>query len=194
MGESKLTKNILLVGVGGQGILKASDILCQVMMEAGFDVKKSEVHGMAQRGGCVSSHVRYGQNVYSPITRKGDVELLLSFEKLETLRYLDFLKPNGKIIINEIEIYPPAVNLGEARYPQHLIGLIKKSFENVKSINGRDIALQAGNIRTENIALLGNLSLDLPIDIPVWEKVLRLYFSEKTIKSNLNAFHLGRAA
>ena len=194
MEEKSYTKNILLVGVGGQGILRASDILCQVLMEVGFDAKKSEVHGMAQRGGCVSSHVRYGQTVHSPISKKGDVEILLSFEKLETLRYLDFLKPNGIVIINEAEIYPPSVNSGDARYPQNLISTIREAFKNLSSINARDIALQAGNIRTENIALLGNLSLHLPIDISVWEKVLKLSFPEKTVESNLNAFHLGRSA
>src|SRR5512139_20572 len=109
--DGKVT-SLLLAGVGGQGILLASDIICKVMMEKGLDVKKSEVHGMAQRGGCVTSHVRYGQKVYSPLARKGDVQILLSFEKVETLRYLDFLNPNGIIIMNEEEVYPPAVNLG----------------------------------------------------------------------------------
>src|SRR5512137_551254 len=98
-------KSILFAGVGGQGILRASDILCHVMMEAGMDVKKSEVHGMAQRGGCVTSHVRYGRKVYSPIAKEGGVDVLVSFEKLETLRYLNFLKMGGGIIINEREIY-----------------------------------------------------------------------------------------
>jgi len=97
---SNATKSILLAGVGGQGILRASDILSQVMIEAGYDVKKSEVHGMAQRGGCVTSHVRYGKKVYSPIAKKADVDILLSFEKLETLRYLNFMKSDGTIIIN----------------------------------------------------------------------------------------------
>jgi indolepyruvate ferredoxin oxidoreductase beta subunit len=105
------THSILLAGVGGQGILRASDILSLVMIEAGYDAKKSEVHGMAQRGGSVTSHVRYGQKVYSPIAKKGDVDILVSFEKLETLRYLDYLKPDGKVIINDEEIYPPSVNL-----------------------------------------------------------------------------------
>src|SRR5271157_2158299 len=137
-------RSILLAGVGGQGILRASDILCHVMMEAGLDVKKSEVHGMAQRGGCVTSHVRYGNKVYSPIARKGGVDFLVSFEKLETLRYLDFLKPRGGIIISEREIYPPSVNLGDASYPDNIIQMVKKTFKRVKVVNASEIALEAG--------------------------------------------------
>jgi indolepyruvate ferredoxin oxidoreductase beta subunit len=194
MERSSHTKSILLAGVGGQGILRASDVLCEVMIEVGLDTKKSEVHGMAQRGGCVTSHVRYGEKVYSPIAKKSDVDILLSFEKLESLRYLDFIKPDGTIIINDIEIYPPSVNSGDASYPQNIIDLVRNTFEKVKLINARDIAVQAGNVRTENIALLGVLSQYLSIDMAVWEKVLRASFPEKVVESNLNAFRLGRAA
>jgi indolepyruvate ferredoxin oxidoreductase beta subunit len=194
MKENSLTKSILLAGVGGQGILRASDILCLIMMEIGLDAKKSEVHGMAQRGGCVTSHVRYGQKVYSPIAKKGDVDILLSFEKLETLRYLDFLKPDGIVIINEKEIYPPSVNLGDVKYPQNIVALLKKTFNTFKLINAHDIAIKAGNVRAENTALLGVLSHYLPVDISIWEKVLRESFPEKVVDANLNAFHLGRAA
>lgn len=193
MNEYNRTKSILLAGVGGQGILRASDILCLVMMEIGLDAKKSEVHGMAQRGGCVTSHVRYGKKVYSPIAKKGDVDILLSFEKLESLRYLDFMKPDGTIIINAVEIYPPSVNLGDAKYPQNVIDLVGHTFNKVKVINARNIAIQAGNGRAENTALLGALSLDLPIDAAVWEKVLRSSFPKKVIDANLKAFHLGRS-
>jgi indolepyruvate ferredoxin oxidoreductase beta subunit len=115
------TKGVLIAGVGGQGIVLAGDILCQVMMTSGLDVKKSEVHGMAQRGGSVTSHVRFGQKVYSPIAGKNDVDFLVSFEKMDTLRYLDFLKPEGMVIINSEEIYPPAVNLGDAVYPDNVV-------------------------------------------------------------------------
>ncbi|MEI8173060.1 MAG: indolepyruvate oxidoreductase subunit beta [Deltaproteobacteria bacterium] len=194
MEKNNHVKSILLAGVGGQGILRASDILCMVMMEAGLDAKKSEVHGMAQRGGCVTSHVRYGQKVYSPIARKGEVDILLSFEKLESLRYLDFMKPAGSIIINNIEIYPPSVNLGDIIYPQNIIDLIRNTFKTVKVINARDIAVQAGNVRAENTALLGVLSLYLPIDIALWEKVLTSSFAAAVAEANLRAFHLGRAA
>ena len=189
-------RSILLAGVGGQGILRASDILCHVMMEAGLDVKKSEVHGMAQRGGCVTSHVRYGNKVYSPIARKGDVDILVSFEKLETLRYLDFLKPRaGIIIISEREICPPSVNLGDAAYPDNIIEMVKNIFKQVKVVNANKIALKAGDVRTEKTALLGVLSSPLSqFDISLWEKVIRGSFPEKAIEVNLKAFHMGRMA
>ena len=114
------TKGILLAGVGGQGILLASDILCRVFMAAGLDVKKSEVHGMAQRGGCVTSHVRYVEKVHSPLAKKNDIDVLVSFEQMDTLRYLDYVKESGTVIINTEKIYPPAVNLVEAPYPANV--------------------------------------------------------------------------
>ena len=185
-------KSILFAGVGGQGILRASDILCLVMMEAGMDTKKSEVHGMAQRGGCVTSHVRFGRKVYSPIAKKGDVDVLVSFEKLETLRYLDFLTPQSTIIVNEKEIYPPSVNLGDAQYPGNIFETIKKSFKSVTVVNASSIAIKAGDIRAENTALLRVLSHFLKLDLALWEKVIRKSFPEKAIAANLKAFHMGR--
>jgi len=194
MYEINDVKSILLAGVGGQGILRASDILCLVMMESGLDVKKSEVHGMAQRGGCVTSHVRYGTKVYSPIAKQGDVDILLSFEKLETFRYLDFMKSEGTIIINEKELYPPSVNLGDAIYPSNIIESVKKIFKSVKVVNANNIAIKAGDIRMENIALLGALSLYLQLDISLWENVIRKSFPKKAIEGNLKAFRMARAA
>ncbi|MEI6314505.1 MAG: indolepyruvate oxidoreductase subunit beta [Syntrophus sp. (in: bacteria)] len=187
-------KSVLMAGVGGQGILRASDILCLVMMEAGMDVKKSEVHGMAQRGGCVTSHVRYGAKVYSPIERKGNVDILLAFEKLESLRYLDYLKPDSRIIINELELYPPAVNLGDMTYPEHAIDLVKKSFKTVKVVKAHEIARKAGNLKAENTALLGVLSKWLDLEVTMWEKTLWEVFPKKVVDANLKAFHLGREA
>jgi indolepyruvate ferredoxin oxidoreductase beta subunit len=191
---SNATKSILLAGVGGQGILRASDILSQIMIEAGYDVKKSEVHGMAQRGGCVTSHVRYGKKVYSPIAKMADVDILLSFEKLETLRYLNFMKQDGTIIINNTEIYPPSVNLGEAQYPRNIVEEVTSHFNDVRVINASDIAYQAGNMRTVNTAMLGALSVKLTIDIKIWEAVLHIAFPDKVFKENLDAFNLGRNA
>ncbi|MCK9392723.1 MAG: indolepyruvate oxidoreductase subunit beta [Syntrophales bacterium] len=187
-------KSVLMAGVGGQGILRASDILCLVMMEAGIDVKKSEVHGMAQRGGCVTSHVRYGSKVYSPIERKGNVDILLAFEKLESLRYLDYLKPDSRIIINELELYPPAVNLGDMTYPEQAIDLVKASFKTVKVVKAHEIARKAGNLRAENTALLGVLSKWLDLEVTMWEKILCEVFPKKVVDANLKAFHLGRDA
>jgi len=188
------TKSILLAGVGGQGILRASDILSWVMMEAGYDVKKSEVHGMAQRGGCVTSHVRYGEKVYSPIAKKEDVDVLLSFEKMETLRYLDYLKHDGRVIINDVEIYPPSINLGEAEYPKTVFDEARKHVDSIKVVKAEDLAVKAGNVKAANTVMLGVLSGHLNIDVAHWEHVLRNSFPPKLIKVNLDAFNLGRTA
>ncbi|MBN2515935.1 MAG: indolepyruvate oxidoreductase subunit beta, partial [Deltaproteobacteria bacterium] len=146
-----------------------------------------------QRGGCVTSHVRYGTKVYSPIAKKRDINILLSFEIMETLRYLDYLKPGGRVILNVAEIYPPAVNLGEARYPSDVIAMVKNHVNNVKIVNASELADKAGNSRTANIVLLGALSsLVTEINADCWERVLRSSFPKKVVKANLAAFELGR--
>src|SRR5512145_1945641 len=126
--KDQKVKSVLFAGVGGQGILRASDIMCEAMMEAGFDVRKSEVHGMAQRGGCVTSHVRYGTKVYSPLAEAGTIETLLSFEKMEALRYLNLLSKDAAIILNTEEINPPAVNMGDMPYPVDVVQFLKNHF------------------------------------------------------------------
>lgn len=189
--ESKV-RSILIAGVGGQGVLKASDILSAVIIEAGMDVKKSEVHGMAQRGGCVTSHVRYGSRVYSPLARRGDVDLILSFEKLETLRYLDYLKEGGRVIINDLEVYPPSVNMGEAEYPPNVIDLVADHVDTVEVVDASEKAARLGDPRMVNTILLGVLSRHMDIDNAVWEKVLRKTFPAKVVEKNIEAFHLGR--
>jgi indolepyruvate ferredoxin oxidoreductase beta subunit len=190
-------KSLLLAGVGGQGILLASDIICKVMMEKGYDVKKSEVHGMAQRGGCVTSHVRYGKKVYSPLARKGDVDIIVSFEKLEALRYLDYLKAGGLVIVNDEEIYPPSVNLGEADYPKGIYESLRSQFgpDHVKVVTGPEMAAKAGNRRAVNTVMLGAISRFIPeIAVEDWKKVLAKMLPEKIVEANLKAFDLGRAA
>lgn len=186
------TKSILLAGVGGQGVLRASDILSRVFMESGLDVKKSEVHGMAQRGGCVTSHVRYGEKVHSPLAKKDDVDILVSFEKMDTLRYLDYVRDGGTVIINEEQILPPAVNLGDVSYPLNVAETVGRFFKNVIQVNALSLALQAGNIRAVNTTLLGTLSSYLTISPDLWERVLRDSFPAKLIEINLEAFRLGR--
>ncbi|MCE5263526.1 MAG: indolepyruvate oxidoreductase subunit beta [Deltaproteobacteria bacterium] len=187
-----ITKGILLAGVGGQGILRASDILCRVFMAAGLDVKKSEVHGMAQRGGCVTSHVRYGAKVYSPLAKDNDVDILVSFEKMDTLRYLSYVKATGTVIINTEEIYPPAVNLGEAPYPQDITETVSSFFAKCVPIDATTLALRAGNIRTVNTVLLGALSSCLSFPVELWQKVLGVSFPAKLVGANWEAFLLGR--
>jgi indolepyruvate ferredoxin oxidoreductase beta subunit len=186
------TKGILLAGVGGQGILRASDILCRVFMAAGLDVKKSEVHGMAQRGGCVTSHVRYGEKVHSPLSKINDIDILVSFEKMDTLRYLDYVKETGTIIINTEEIYPPSVNLGDAPYPGNVGEVVRRFFPKSMTVDAAALALRAGNIRTVNTVLLGALSSNLSFAIGLWEKVLQESFPSKLFRANREAFFLGR--
>lgn len=184
-------QSVLLAGVGGQGILKASDIMCAVLMEAGFDVKKSEVHGMAQRGGCVTSHVRYGSKVYSPLEKHGNIDILISFEKMESLRYLPYLRKDSSIIVNSDKVYPPEVNIGSCPYPTDIIKKLKKKFSVVREIDASDLAIKAGNTKTANIVLLGALSKLMNIDQRIWDKVIAQSFPEKLVKMNLNAFQMG---
>lgn len=185
--------SILFAGVGGQGVLRASDITCTVMMEAGLDVKKSEVHGMAQRGGCVNSDVRYGAKVYSPLAEAGSGEILISFEKMEALRYLKFLRKDAAIIVNTEEIYPPTVNTGDASYPVDVIGFLKKHYPKVIAFNAAELAQKAGNIKAANVVLLGALSNLLDVDKSIWESVIKKSFPQKLVKLNLDAFHMGIA-
>ncbi|MCE5212480.1 MAG: indolepyruvate oxidoreductase subunit beta [Deltaproteobacteria bacterium] len=184
-------KSILFAGVGGQGILRASDIICEVIMEAGFDVKKSEVHGMAQRGGCVTSHVRYGKKVFSPLAETGSIQTLVSFEKMEALRYLKLLRSDAEIIVNSEEIYPPAINMGDMPYPDKAIDFLKKNYKKVISFNAAELAQKAGNIKTANVVMLGALSNLMQIDKSIWENVIKKSFPEKLIKINLEAFQMG---
>jgi indolepyruvate ferredoxin oxidoreductase beta subunit len=185
-------KSILLAGVGGQGVLRASDIMCMAIMEAGLDVKKSEVHGMAQRGGCVTSHVRYGQKVYSPLAKPGGIDVLVAFEKMESLRYLNYLSADAAIIVNSEEIYPPAVNFGDAQYPDDAVSFLKNKFKIVKEIDATALARKAGNIKAANVVLLGAISNLMDIPLPIWEKVIANSFPEKLVKVNLTAFQMGR--
>ncbi len=185
-------KGILLAGVGGQGIILASDILCRVFISAGLDVKKSEVHGMAQRGGCVTSHVRFGKTVHSPLAKKNDVDILVSFEKMETMRYLDYVMEGGAVIINMEEIYPPVVNLGEFSYPDNVTETVQRSFPDVQLVDAAKQAIRAGNIRTVNTVLLGALSCFLNLSLELWDKALADSFPAKLIGVNREAFRLGR--
>jgi indolepyruvate ferredoxin oxidoreductase beta subunit len=187
-------KNVLLAGVGGQGTLRASDIMCMAIMEAGLDVKKSEVHGMAQRGGCVTSHVRYGNKVYSPLAGLGTIDLLVAFEKMEALRYLNYLTPDATIIVNADEIYPPAVNLGNFPYPEEIISFLKSKYKLIKEIDASELAREAGNVKAANVVLLGAISTLMNISPLIWEDVIRKSFPEKLVKVNLKAFQSGRNA
>ncbi|RPJ00457.1 MAG: indolepyruvate oxidoreductase subunit beta [Deltaproteobacteria bacterium] len=185
--------NVLLSGVGGQGTILASDILCSVFHEAGYDVKKSEVHGMAQRGGDVTTHFRFGKKVYSPLIKYGDVDYLVSFELLEGLRYINWVKDKGRVVLNEQEVYPPAVNLGKMKYPSDVVKTFRKFFDgNVFPIRGLDIAIQCGDARAVNVVTLGAFSNFFDIKAEAWEKNLLGHLPRKIHELNLKAFREGR--
>lgn len=185
-------KNILMVGVGGQGVILASEILSEVMMRAGYDVKKSEVHGMAQRGGSVSTHVRFGTKVYSPLIKKGDADILFSFEMLESVRYLDFLKKDALIIVNNQKVLPPSVTLGADSYPDNIPGILRERFSKVDMVDALEIAKRAGNSRALNVAFLGALSRRIEVDESIWKEVIASMLPPKLVDVNIKAFSLGR--
>lgn len=183
--------NIIITGVGGQGILLASEILSQSAVQAGFDVKRSEIHGMSQRGGSVNSHIRFGKKVYSPLVMKGECDLLLSFEKMESLRMIEYANPQTTIIVNTQRVNPSTVTSGLATYPENIEDILNSNFKNVIFVDALKLAQSAGNIRTANIALLGVASKVLDIPIEIWENAIAQRVPERAVEVNLKAFHLG---
>ena len=187
------TTNILIAGVGGQGILLASEVLSEVCLMAGLDVKKNEIHGMSQRGGSVVSHVRYGEKVYSSIIPEGEVDILFSFELMETCRYLPLLRSNGRVVVNDWKIAPPSVALGKQAYPQNLVETIQQQFPQTTVVDGLTLALEIGNAKTVNTILLGALSNILTFEHDLWLAALNKMVPEKLLEINLKAFAAGRA-
>ena len=196
MSQNEGTVNIFLSGVGGQGTILASNILGQVLLDAGYEVKKAEVHGMAQRGGDVTTHFRYGKKVYSPLIREGDADYLVSFELLEALRYINWVKPGGKVILNNHTILPPSVNLGKMTYPSDVEETFKRHFrENVWIVNGREIAKKLGNIQVANVVLIGALSNFFPdLNADRWIDVIKGILPPKLHDINVQAFCEGQRA
>lgn len=186
------TINIALVGVGGQGTLLASEVISRAAMLAGFDVKKSEVHGMAQRGGSVVSQVRIGEKVYSPIIPDHETDFLISFELMEALRYADSLKPDGIALINRQIITPVTVSSGQQPWIDDLDDRIERAFPNRLIIPAMDIAKTLGNIRTVNMVMTGALSKKMSISLDVWNQAVAELVPAKVKDLNLNAFALGR--
>jgi len=184
-------KNILLVGVGGQGTILASKILSEGLLEAGYDVKMSEIHGMSQRGGNVSTQVRFGEKVYSPIIGRGEADLIVAFEKMEALRWLDYIKESGKMVINDYEIPSVPIQMGSAKYPE---GILEEITSKVTThvFKAADIAAELGNPKTMNIVLLGALikAINLP-DID-WEAVIRSNVKPAFADINIKAFKAGQ--
>ncbi len=188
------TINILLAGVGGQGVLLASQILTKVAMAADLDVKQSEVHGMSQRGGSVTSHVRFGDKIYSPTIDDGAADFVLGFERLEALRNAHCVAPGGKIFYNSMRINPSTVASGVSSYPEGIESTIKGYAEDVFVIDGLGLAKQAGSVRAANTVMVGAISSFLPFPDPLWEEQLRKILPAKLVELNLKAFKLGRQA
>ncbi|MGZ3557672.1 MAG: indolepyruvate oxidoreductase subunit beta [Thermodesulfobacteriota bacterium] len=186
------TTNILVSGVGGQGVILASDIMSEVFMEAGYDVKKSEVHGMAMRGGIVTSHFRFGKKVYSPLIKEGEVDILFAFEQLEGLRWINYLRPTGRIVMNDHKVNPPAVNLGEMEYPKGIPEIVQSKIKNFYLVKGTEIALELGDVRAANVVLLGAISKFFEVNGDLWLKTILNNLPTKVHELNRKAFSAGR--
>lgn len=184
-------KNILFVGVGGQGIILASKILSKGLIDAGYDVKMSEVHGMAQRGGSVTTQIRYGEKVYSPIIGLGKADIIVSFEKMEAMRWIEYLKPNGKMVVNDYAIPSAPVLSGKVEYPKGIIEDLESKVNTVR-IDAAEEAAKLGNTKTMNIIMLGALIKAMCIDEIDWESVIKEEVKEKFVDMNIKAFNKGK--
>lgn len=190
--ETEETKSIVLVGVGGQGILLASEILAQAAMQAGYDVKTNEVHGMAQRGGSVMAQIRYGKEVHSPLVARKSAHILGALEKVEALRYADFIRPDGLAAVSSESIMPVTVSSGAAKYPEDVEEMLARAFPRLVYIDAPKAAKELGDIRAANIVLLGAISRGLDLPLQAWEKAIVLCVREKFRDLNLMAFAMGR--
>ena len=186
-------KSALLVGVGGQGAILAAKILVAGLMEAGYDVKMSEVHGMSQRGGSVSTQVHWGEKVYSPVIGPGAADVMVAFEKMEAVRYAEFLKPEGVAVINDYEIPSSTVAAGLAEYPQGCLEAMKSHFRCL-TLNAGTIALELGNAKCMNVVLFGAMTRALGMDNIDWEAVIRRTVPAASLELNLRAYRAGREA
>ena len=187
-----MTKNIMIVGVGGQGSLLASKLLGYLLLEEGFDVKVSEVHGMSQRGGSVVTYVRFGDKVYSPIIDKGEADVIVSFEKLEAARYAEYLKPGGRIVVNTQEIDPMPVITGALKYPENLVEKLEALGFQVDAMDCLSLAEEAGSSKAVNIVLMGRLSRYFDIPVERWQQAIEACVPARFIELNQKAFLLGR--
>ncbi len=186
------TKNIMIVGVGGQGTLLASKLLGKLLLGKGYDVKVSEVHGMSQRGGSVVTYVRYGDKVYSPVIDKGEADVIISFELLEAARWVQHLKPDGVIITNTQQVNPMPVIIGAQEYPQELVEKIKNLGIKLDAFDALSLAEQAGNSKAVNIVLMGRLSKFFDFTEEEWLFAIEQSVPEKFLELNKKAFALGR--
>lgn len=183
-------KNILLVGVGGQGTILASKILSEGLVEAGYDVKMSEIHGMSQRGGNVSTQIRYGKKVYSPIVGKGEANVIVAFEKMEALRWIEFLRQDGKMVINDFEIPSVPILMGKEEYPQEILEELSQNVS-LLVIKAAEIAENLGNSKAMNIVLLGALVKAMKVKGVDWKKAIENNVKKQFKELNFKAFDEG---
>jgi indolepyruvate ferredoxin oxidoreductase beta subunit len=188
------TRNVMIVGVGGQGSVLASKLLGRLLMNEGFDAKVSEVHGMSQRGGSVVTYVRYGDKVYSPVIDKGQADIIVAFELLEAARWLTYLAPGGQIVTNTRKTEPMPVITGDAEYPENLVEKMKALGINVDAFDALSLAGEAGSSKAVNIVLMGRLSAYFPFPKESWEKAMEETIPEKFLKINRRAFEFGMRA
>ncbi|RMG06013.1 MAG: indolepyruvate oxidoreductase subunit beta [Nitrospirae bacterium] len=184
--------DIVITGVGGQGIILASEILSAALLKAGFDVKQSEVHGMAQRGGSVVSHIRYGERVFSPVIDQGGADFILSFELLEAARYLNLLKKGGRVIINNYTIPPPTVATGVEEMNTDVPGYLNEKGVIYYLVDALEMASEIGNVRVVNSIMVGGLSVFLPMDKGLFIEVIKDRVKKEFVDINLKAFERGR--
>lgn len=186
--------DLLITGVGGQGIVLASDVLGEAALAARYDVKKTDTLGMAQRGGSVTSHVRIGQRVWSPLIKEGEVDILVAFEKLEAARWSHYLRPGATAIVNNHALPPLSVNLGKERYPsdEEIIRILRQTSDHVYFVNGTKRVTELGNVRTLNMFMLGCISSFLPIKVHTWQESLSQRLPESLQQINITAFNEGR--
>ena len=188
------TKNIMIVGVGGQGTLLASKLLGRLLLTKGYDVKVSEVHGMSQRGGSVVTYVRYGEKVYSPVVDKGEADVIISFEMLEAARWVEYLKKGGTIVTNTQQINPMPVIIGAAEYPQNLAEKIAEKGINIEAFDALSLAEEAGTSKAVNLVLLGRISKYFDFTDEEWMDAIEKSVPAKFLELNKKAFELGKNA
>ena len=186
------TKNVMIVGVGGQGTLLASKLLGRLLLKKGYDVKVSEVHGMSQRGGSVVTYVRYGEKVYSPVVDKGEADFIISFEMLEAARWVEYLKKGGTIVTNTQEINPMPVIIGAAEYPQNLAEKIAEKGINIEAFDALSLAEEAGTSKAVNLVLLGRISKYFDSTDEEWMDAIEKSVPAKFLELNKKAFSLGK--
>ena len=185
------TKNVMIVGVGGQGSLLASKLLGRLLLNKGYDIKVSEVHGMSQRGGSVVTYVRFGDKVYSPVIDKGQADYIVSFELLEAARWTEYLKPGGKIITNTQQVNPMPVIIGAAEYPENLVQKMRSAGIDVDAFDALSLAEQAGSSKAVNLVLMGRLSKYFDISAEEWHAAIEASVPAKFLEMNKKAFNLG---